>query len=745
MTSNRLLSGLLRRRGHLATVLVIALATLAAGVLRPSALDDLATAVVDAFQRHDPPAFDPESPVRVVAVDEKSLAARGQWPWPRSLVADLLDRLAAAGAAAIAVDVTFAEPDRSDLGRLAATLPPGPDRDALARLAAGRPDADARLAEHLSRAPVVLGATLHAAAPGAAAPGTAAKAGFAAVGDATAALDRLLPTWGDVAAPLPVLAAAAPGLGVTNWLPDHDQIVRRIPLVGQSGDIRLPSLALEALRLADGASTVTLRTVGGVARPAIDAVRVGRFTVATDAHAVVRPRFRASDPAAVISADDVLAGRVPAAAIDGRIVFVGTTAIGLGDIRATAVEPAVPGVELHARVVEQILAGGLLVRPDWAAGAETLAAVGLVLGLGLALPAMSPLAAAGLAAALVAALFAGSHHLFRTEALLLDAAYPSIALAATLLLGTLALWRDERRNRRAIRNAFGKFLSPAVVDRLADHPERLVLGGETRELTVMFTDLRDFTTLSEGLSAAELTAFMNDYLTPMTDAVLETGGTVDKYIGDAVVAFWNAPLDDPDHTPAALTAALRMRRELDAFRARRAAVDAAAGRPPRPVAMGLGLTRGPCSVGNMGSSRRFDYSILGDTANLASRLEGLSRLYGVDVVAAAEVRAAAPDLAWLELDVVRVKGRSAPTTIHTLVGDAALAATPAFRAWAETHAALRAAFAAGRLDAAAPLAETLAETVDPPWRDLYRHLADRIATAGPVGPGWSPIRILDAK
>jgi len=740
-----------RRPVLLATVATIFAATATIGVLQPRGLDDLRNAVFDGLQRTEAGDFDPAAAVRVVAIDEASLAARGQWPWPRSLVAELTERLAAAGAAAIAFDVVFAEPDRSSLEHIVATLPDGPEKAALARIAATNPSNDARFAAALARSPAVLGLTFRTDPPR---PGTmprvlAAKAGFASAGDPP---DAHLPLFADLSAPIDRLAKATPGLGATNWLPDHDQIVRRIPLVDRTRDVTMPSLALEALRVAQGAPSVLIRSTGAAGQTGfgraggINAVRVGDLTIATDANGAVRPRYRRTAPESWISVDRVLSGTIDPGEIDGRIVFVGTTAVGLGDIRATPLDASVPGVEMHAQVVEGILSGHLLVRPDWAAGAETFAALALVLVVGALLPSMPPFAAAGLGLALLAGLGFGSWAAFRHDTLI-DPSFPALALVATHLFGALAVWRSEQLTRRTIHTAFGKFLSPAVVDRLAENPERLVLGGETRELTVLFSDLRNFTGLSEGLDAAELTTFMNDYLTPMTDAVLETHGTVDKYIGDAMVAFWNAPLDDPDHTPHAVAAALTMRAALVDFAARRAEVDARAGRPSVDIRMGLGLARGPCSVGNMGSSRRFDYSILGDTANLASRLEGVSKFYGVDIVATDTVRDAAPDFAWLELDRVRVKGREAATTIFLPVGDTTFATDPAFTDWRDRHAAFRDHWQAGRFAEALAAVSDLADRVDPCWRAYYELFAARIEAliATPPGPDWSPIRRLDAK
>jgi adenylate cyclase len=278
-------------------------------------------------------------------------------------------------------------------------------------------------------------------------------------------------------------------------------------------------------------------------------------------------------------------------------------------------------------------------------------------------------------------------------------------------------------------------------------PERLVLGGETRELSVLFSDLRNFSGLSEGLSASEITSFMNDYLTPMTDAILEFEGTIDKYIGDAMVAFWNAPLDVPSHPRKAVSAALRMRSALADFNEVRAAKAREIGVAFRPAAMGIGLNLGPCNVGNMGSVRRFDYSILGDTVNLASRLEGICKIFAVDIVVSAAVREAAAEFAWLDLGEVIVKGRKSPTAIFTVVGDLAAAKNPEFIEWKRIHDDMLYAYEATKFDEAAERAGRLASQVVPPWQELYVGLQTRYVALAKVNldSTWSPVRVLEEK
>ncbi len=731
-----------RRRAYLFALVAAAAVILPWGAVQPRALDDLRNFVFDTFQRLAPRAYDPETPARVVGVDEESLKAYGQWPWPRARLAELIDRLRDMGAASIAFDFIFAEADRAGAERLVDAISDARARAEVARLVAKTPNGDQLFAQALSQAPTTLGVTLTDAvgAP------LQAKAGFVTAGDDPA---PFLVSFAGVVGPVPKLTEAAQGLGATNWLPDHDQIVRRVPLVIRAGEGLMPSLALEALRVAQGERAIVIRSSNASGQTAfgkhtgVNAIKVGAFEIATGPNGEVRPRYSHSVAARDLSVKAVLEGRVPREEIEGRIVFVGALATGLGDVRATPLEPVVPGVDVHAQIVESIAAGSLLARPDWAPGLEfVVGAASLLLIMGLLFVA-PPLLSAAVAPLAVVALFAGSFYLFDRHGLLLDPAYPSLAILGGYLFGAVTLWRAETSARRHVRQAFGKFVAPAVVDRLAEHPERLVLGGETRELSVLFSDLRNFSGISEGLSARELTRFMNDYLTPMTDAILEQEGTVDKYMGDAVLAFWNAPLDIDDHPRKAVMAALMMRDALAGLNARRATAE----RDSEPAAMGLGLHLGPCSVGNMGSIRRFDYSILGDTVNLASRLEGASKAFQTDIIVSGAVRAAAPDFAWLDLGQVRVVGRSEATPVFALAGDLNAAKSEMYVRWRKAHDLMREDYEAGRFDAAAERASALAQTLPRPWPALYVVLRERYSALAREGlqDGWSSVWNLASK
>lgn len=352
-----------------------------------------------------------------------------------------------------------------------------------------------------------------------------------------------------------------------------------------------------------------------------------------------------------------------------------TSAVGLRDLVATPFNQATPGVRVHAEIVDQIFGQTFLERPDWSRGAEIAAAVVL----GLLMLAAGRLAGA-FASSMVALVLIGvwialSWVAFSQWLLLLDPLLPSLAVAVVFATAMPVLLLLTDREKRFIRQAFTQYLSPELVGRLSDDPQALRLGGEIRELTVLFSDIRGFTSLSETLEPEALTRLLNDVLTPATDVLLASEATIDKYIGDAIMAFWNAPLDIEDHRRKACLAALAMQEAVAALN-REKGLD---------LRMGVGLHSGDCCVGNLGSDQRFSYSAIGDSVNLASRVEGLTKQYGLPVLVTQATRSGAADLAYAEIDRVRVSGREAPVVIHALLGDADTARSADFEAFAARH------------------------------------------------------------
>lgn len=657
---------------------------LALRIWDPSPVARLRAVVFDTYQQIRPRVYDPNLPVRIVDIDEASLKTVGQWPWPRTVLATLVQKLKENGAAAVGFDMVFPEPDRLSAANAVQAWPKSDALKSLREEIEKLPSNDTVFAEAIGQAPIVLG--FIAAPQGTSIPEP--KAGFAHGGDDP----RLYaPHYPGAAASLPELQEKASGTGSLNWLPEHDQIIRRVPMVIQVGDKLYPSFAADMLRLAQGASTYMVKSSGASSETSfgehtgIVKVRIGDYEVPTEANGQMWIRFTRQAKERYLPAWRVLNGDIGKDDIEGRLLIVGTSAAGLLDLRATPLEASVPGVELHAQAIEQILQGAFLQRPDFATPAELLYILLLGLLIAFLIYRLGATASAVLGALAIAAVVAVSWYAFDAFGWLVDPIYPAIALTAVYLTGTLFVFLRTEQERNRVRHAFGHYMAPALVERLADDPSRLKLGGETRDMTLLFSDVRGFTTISEGLDAEELTHFLNTLFTPLSNIILEEQGTIDKFMGDAVMAFWNAPLDDPQHASHACSAALRIMEGMPALNARWREEAEAKGRRFAPVKIGIGLNTGMCCVGNLGSETRFDYSVIGDNVNIASRLEGQSKTYDVDTIVGQSTTERAPDFAFLELDLLKVKGKTEATRIFALLGDNALKKTRGFTDLAARH------------------------------------------------------------
>ncbi len=356
--------------------------------------------------------------------------------------------------------------------------------------------------------------------------------------------------------------------------------------------------------------------------------------IPTDRNGQFWIHFTKHDPARYVSAKDVLDGNLPPDRLRGRLVLIGTSATGLLDLKTTPVEAAMPGVEVHAQILESVLSKSVLVHPNYAIGAELLVAVLFGLAIIVAAPMLSASVVVLLGAVLIAGLVGFSLYLFVAHNLLIDFTYPLISSWLIYLVLTFVNYFREQKQRQQIRSAFGYYLSPHMVEQLAKSPEKLVLGGEERRMTILFSDVRGFTTISEHYKddPQGLTRLMNRFLTPLTNAIIERKGTIDKYIGDAIMAFWNAPVDDDEQEANACDAALEMQARAAALNVELKREAEANGGNYMPLRIGIGLNTGPCVVGNMGSDFRFNYSVLGDTVNFASRLEARTKDYRLPLV-----------------------------------------------------------------------------------------------------------------
>ena len=648
-------------------------AFLALRLIDPPQLDNLRLRGFDLYQTLKPRDAKLK-PVVIVDIDEASLQAFGQWPWPRTLLADLINKVNAAGSAAIGVDVILSEPDRMSPTRLSDQLPQidAQTRQTLKQL----PDNDDVLAQSIANAKVILGqSAIVTATPD---DPDLPRTSVATIGDDPS---PFLIGFAGLLHNLPMLEKAAAGRGVLTLRSERDGVIRRVPLVMKVGDRILPAMTLDMLRVVTGSGAIVIRTdpVG------IRAVAVPGLELPTDENGQMWINYSRQDGGRYVSAKDVLEGKVAADRFDGRLVLIGTSAVGLLDIKATPIEAAMPGVEIHAQVLENALTGSVLSRPSYAVGVELVVTALVGIFLVVVAPWTGAMTLISLGLSIAALLAAGSWYMYAQEGLLFDVTFPLLAIFVTYMTMVFINYFREQSDRRRIRSAFSRYLSPALVEQLANSPQQLVLGGETRTMTILFSDVRGFTTISESFKddPQGLTLLMNRLLTPLTNAIIERKGTIDKYIGDAIMAFWNAPLDDKDHEIHACAAALDMLGRIADLNTARQAEAASEGKPYVPIQIGLGINTGPCVVGNMGSDLRFDYSVLGDPVNLASRLESSSKTYGTPIILGARTAQKAKDqFAVVQLDLITVKGKTEPEAVYALVGDQTVAQTPDFKRFA---------------------------------------------------------------
>src|SRR6201747_1215934 len=650
-----------RRFGYARLLCVGLLIGLAAiRVADPAPIEEFRVRTFDTFQVIDP-RVKAAKPVRIVNIDEKSLAKFGQWPWPRTRVADLVTNLTSLGAVAIGFDIMFAEPDRLNPGIAADTLR-NLDEEPRTKLRA-LPSNDDILADAIRNSRVVLGET--------GLPYVVAEldkelplTGLAMLGEDP---QRFMLRFPGLLRSTPVLETAAGGRGLLTIWTERDGIVRRVPVIMQAQGVTMPSLSFEMLRVATGSDTILIKSN----EAGITSVAVKGLAVPTDRNGQLWVHFAHYDPSIYVSAVDVLEGKVDPDVIAGRRVLVGTSAAGLLDVKTTPISPVMPGVEIHAQVLEAALTGQLLSRPAWAPLAEFLSAMILGVAIIWFAPRLGPKSLVAVGAFFATLLVGTSWYYYSQQRLLIDASYPLLSTTAIYLTLIFFSFVREQTQRRQIRSAFGQYLSPALVEQLAQSPEKLKLGGEEREMTIMFSDMRGFTSISETYKQDPqgLTALMNRFLTPLTNAILDRKGTIDKYMGDAIMAFWNAPLDDKQHQLNACEAALDMLERVDQLNQERMEEAEEEGRPFIPLNVGVGLNTGTCVVGNMGSDMRFDYSVFGDSVNLASRLEGQSKEYGFPIIVGSTTALAVKDkFAILELDFIMVKGKTEPEVIYAIAG-----------------------------------------------------------------------------
>jgi adenylate cyclase len=697
--------------------------------------------VYDVMLRARPKPAKSDLPV-IVDIDEKSLAKYGQWPWPRYLVGYLLARLKEYGVRAAGLDMVFSEPDRTSLGRIQGQLK---DYLHLDMQYQGLPeklrDNDRLLAEVLGGGPYVLGYFFTFSGqdyPLAGKQGQILlpppRISLSSSPGSAGVLSSLPGAVGAVC-PLPEFVEAGKWAGFFNSFPDRDNIVRWVPLVLPWQGSVYPSLAVATLMRAYGDKGAVLRLEkdpAGLAQLTLmlDLGELGRREIPLAWHGRVLLDYRG--PARTypyLSASDVMDGEVPPQSLAGKIAFVGTSVRGLGDIRATPLDPSFVGVEAHADIADMILSDRYIRDDAQTRGLAILLC--LCLGLGVtALIVRTRSLWAGLIGLVAGAAvwFGGQEALSGLDAYVSPLG-PLMALSADFSLLSFLKFLREERQKRFIQEAFGHYLSPDVVDEILAQPDKLTLSGEEREVSILFSDVRGFTGISEKLAPGQVVDLLHEYFTPMTRLIISNRGTLDKFIGDAVMAFWNAPRDVAGHPALAVHTALAMLGELEGLNKGFAA------KYGFKLHIGVGLNLGAVRVGNFGSEDLFDYTIIGDQVNLCSRLEGLTKYYHQPLLLTQSMKQGAGEaFAYQEIDRVLVKGKHEPVTIHTATThEEAQVRAGELERWSQGLGLYR----LGRFSQAAEIFREL-ENLGNGLYGLYRERCQALA-ANPPGPDWDGV------
>ncbi len=671
---------------------------------RPPLIENLQNRVFDQYNRWKPRKVS-DSPVVFVDIDEASLQKLGQFPWPRSIFGELIVSATKNGAAAIALDVLFPEADRSAPKSILPVwegLRANLSNEAWAKLsdtlAKNIENPDKRFAKVLSTTPTVIAIMLHQQGHSLPQP----KVGFAIRKSSASAKNNaanpvsLVPSRSAAIYNINTIQDAALGQGTINALLDRDGIIRRAPLLLRGEDTIYPSLGIEALRIAQGAQSIILKAsdVRGEASYTsglgLSRMKVGSFIIPLEADGSMRLYYAPSNSVDTIPAWELLAPDFNPKRMSGRIAFVGTSAAGLKNLKSTPLDPVTSGVQVHIQAIQQIIDGIYLRRPLWLQTVEPLSTlifgfllIILVARFGVVLA--STVMAVGIGSLLYGSWWAFSHYLH-----LLDPVLPALAISGSFLMAGFLNYLGTESERQKVRLAFGQYLSPELVERIAQEPTALQLGGEVKPITVMFSDIRGFTQISEQFKHHPhlLTHIINRFLTDLSQSIQDKFGTIDKYIGDCIMAFWNAPTELENHARYACLAALEMQASLSRLNAKLKQDPKLKGMWDSQLNIGIGLNTGSCLVGNIGSAQRFNYSAMGDTVNIASRLEGQTKNYGAAILVGSQTKSEANGLAFLEIDLIFLKGKEKAEHIYALMGDEEYALAHTFKHIQKLHQAM---------------------------------------------------------
>ena len=741
--------------------------------------------------------------VAIVDIDERSLSAVGQWPWSRTTIGDLILQIGKAGGLVVGFDMFFPEYDRTSPPVIANTIR-GIDAGTVKLLKSLPPNEDA-MVKAMKQVRVVVGQVgqSNELPAGQLPPSNKTSVKGALGGNPMPFLFKYQSMLGNV----PEIEANASGHGFVSLVDEIDGIVRRVPMIAMVGEENMPrpGLTIEMLRAAFGGNgIITKRNVAGMISLILQLPGGQRFEIPTDAqgrvfvHYAKPDKYNTPDNSGrlYVSAGDVLNGSIGPNKLKDKLVVVGISAAGLQDIRATPIEPRMPGVEVHANILETIIAANTLEAnakqlilaqfkvaaeaegqtpthhevitaaqpqlakikqsqfylryPNFSNAAEITIMILAGIAMMIFVPRVGPIwALAGLVTATTGLSWLG-WYLYIDKLVLVDVTYPG---AVTFIIYAVLIFSNymrEATEKKKVRGAFGMYLSPDLVNQLAENPSQLKLGGETKKMTFLFCDVRGFTSISETFKANPmgLTQLVNRLLTPLTEAILSRNGTIDKYMGDCIMAFWNAPLDDKLHSEHACTSALAMFKDLELLNLTREKEAKEMGENFLPLNVGIGINTGDCVVGNMGSEQRFDYSVLGDAVNLAARLEGQSKNYGVKIVIGEDTaRQVDGKFAILPLDMIAVKGKTVAVSIFTILGDSAYVVTPEFKKLYDVHTSMIEAYLTQDWDKSEQFIKECRTFDNGQMSEFYDIYEERLASyrKNPPGSDWDGVLIATTK
>ena len=619
--------------------------------------NNLKNSAFDIFQNISPRESISAESVLILDIDEESLSKLGQWPWPRTILSDLVDKTYLS--AVLGFDVVFAENDRTGSSELKKLYK---NEESLLKILDQVPNSDNLFSNSIANhGTVVLGAIPSNSLKNSFKP----KFGLIEQGDDPR---KFLTEFSGIQTNLKLLDEAAKGIGSMS-IGNNDSVIRKLPLFENINGSLVPSLSLEMLRVAIGASTFQIKSSNASGENAfgeetgINNVKLGNLIIPTNDDGSVWIHY-SDNPIKKMPIWEVFSAKYQKEYFEGKILIVGASAPGLFDLRSTPLENNVPGVQIIANLTDQILAGQFLKRPDWMFGLEVITGLLLALLITFFIQFLGPIGGLMIFLGGNSLSVMGSYYIFNIYNYLIDPISPLVICLLAYLVVTFFNFLFTELERSKVRNAFSQYMSPVMVEKLAKSSESLKLGGERKEMTFLFSDIRGFTSISEKYKddPEALTDLINNLLTVLSNEILTTQGTIDKYMGDCIMAFWNAPSEDEEHREKSIEAAFAMSKALNVLNEEREKLK------EEKLSIGIGINTGDCIVGNMGSDKRFDYTVLGDSVNLASRLEGQSANYGMQIILGEETTKGVSQekYTFFELDLIAVKGKSEPVSIYTV-------------------------------------------------------------------------------